>query len=98
MAFAVLITVVGLSQNWSAAFTQAWRFAVAGGMGLAVLHFATPHASIAMGALGAILLVLGLFGASIGEFAAPSMFSGLACGLLAGLCGGCVVKAARRRQ
>lgn len=98
IAFAVLITIVGLYQNWSTAFTQAWWFAVAGGMCLAVLHFTTPHARTAFGSLGAILLVLALFDTPIATFGDRSMFSGLACGLLAGLCVGCVVKAARRRQ
>lgn len=98
IAFAVLIAFTGLYQNWNAALTEAWWFAVAGGMCLAVLHFATPHAKTAFGALGAILLMLALFDTPIAMFADRSMFSGLACGLLAGLCLGYVVKAARKRQ
>lgn len=91
IAFAVLITFVGLYQNWSATFTQAWWFAVLGGVCIAILHFATRHATTAIGMLGLVLLVLGLFGASFWGID-RSMFSGLACGLMAGLCAGYTVR------
>lgn len=94
IAFAVLITFVGLQQNWSGAFKQAWWLAALGGLFLAALHFASRHATTAMGVLGLVLLVLGLFDVSF-WVVDRSMFSGLACGLLAGLCVGYTVKSLR---
>lgn len=98
ITFAVLITILGLYLNWSAAFTEAWWFAVAGGGCLAVLHFASLKTSAALGILGAALLMLALFNVQTDTFGNRAMFSGLACGLLAGLCVGHIVKTVRRRR
>ena len=98
IVFAVVITSFGVYQNWSAAFTEAWWFAVAGGVCLAILYFATRYSSIAMGILGLVLLLLGLFNVAFVKAIDRSMISGLAVGLLAGISAGFAVKSLRARQ
>lgn len=58
----------------------------------AVLHFSSRHASTAMGLLGIGLLALALLDTSFMKAIDRSLFSGLACGLLGGLCVGYVIK------
>lgn len=92
--FAVLMTAVGLYDNWSAAFTQAWCVAALGGVVLAVLYFFSSYAGVALGVIALALLAIGIADESLLQFFDKGMASGLACGLLLGLGAGFFVKRA----
>jgi hypothetical protein len=100
-AFAVLITLIGLYQNWGAVSSPAWWTAAMGGAVLAALHAWTRNTAAALGLLALVLAACLLLDSSMVLDQYGVLASGLACGVLAGLAIGWLTKkiaAHRQRQ